>query len=146
MKLNWGHYVTIGFTGFVIFILFMVYRSYQHKNELVSPDYYAQEIAFQDVIDKKTNAAKLNSDILWEKTDEGLLFHYPLLGDQISGEIYVFRPSDKSLDVRYEISMDEDRNQFIEAADMVKGKYVIKIDWKAGGIGFFTEGDLYIIE
>lgn len=124
----------------------MVYRSYQHKNELVAEDYYAQEIAFQEVIDKKTNAAKLNHDIQWEKLEEGLLFHYPELGDQISGEIYIFRPSDKSLDVRYEISMDKERNQFIEAANMVKGKYVIKIDWQAGGIGFFTEGELYIIE
>ena len=55
MKLNWGHYIVIGFIGFVILILFMVFRSYQHNNDLVSEDYYAEEIAFQDVIDKKSN-------------------------------------------------------------------------------------------
>ena len=101
MKLNWGHYIVIGFIGFVILILFMVFRSYQHNNDLVSEDYYAEEIAFQDVIDKKTNAAKLITNIFWEKTEIGLLFHYPDMGEQISGEIYIFRPSDKSLDVKY---------------------------------------------
>jgi len=146
MKLNWGHYVVIGFMGFVVLILFMVYRSYQLKNELVSEDYYAQEIAFQDVIDKKTNASKLKENIIWEKTDNGLLFRYPDLGTEIKGEIYIFRPSDKSLDAHFEISVNKDHQQFIEMKNMTKGKYIIKIDWTVGEIEFFTEGLLFMIK
>ena len=72
MKLNWGHYIVITFTAFVLLIGFMVYRSFQHNNDLVADDYYAKELQFQDVIDRQKRANDLEQNITWERAEDGL--------------------------------------------------------------------------
>ena len=146
MKLNWGHYITISFVAFVLLILYMVFRSYQHTNDLVAEDYYAKEIKFQDVIDKKTRAAALPIDITWESKEGGILITYPEMESDISGEILLFRPSDKSKDVIFEVSLNEMGEQYIKEGSFIHGKYLIQIDWKSGGIEYFTEGTAYVIQ
>ncbi len=66
MKLNWGTAVVIAMISFMVFILTFVYRSavmdeYQH--ELVSEDYYGDELHYQEEIDKLNNASALEVDV-----------------------------------------------------------------------------------
>ena len=146
MKLHWGHYIAISFTAFVLLILYMVYRSYQHDNELVSEDYYAQEIEFQSIIDKKANAATLEIDISWKSVDGGILVTYPAMENKISGEISLMRPSDKSKDLKAEINVNADNRQFLKDESFIPGKYLIYFDWKSGSEEYYTDGTAYIIQ
>ena len=146
MKLNWGHYITISFVAFVMLIMYMVFRSFQHTNDLVAEDYYAQEIKFQDVIDKKANASALPVDIKWESKSGGVLISYPDMESAITGKILMFRPSDKSKDIIFDIAPGEKKEQFIKDDSFIHGKYLIQIDWKSGGVEYFTEGTAYIIQ
>ena len=146
MKLNWGHYIAISFTLFVMLILYMVYRSYQNNHDLVAEDYYKQEIEFQNVIDKKSRAEALEHNVTWESQNQGILLSFPELGKEIEGEIRLFRPSDKSKDVSFKILLDDKNQQFLKDASFVHGKYLIYIDWKAGEAEYFTEGTAYVIQ
>lgn len=146
MKLNWGHYIAITFVAFVLLILYMVFRSYQHTNDLVAEDYYAKEIKFQDVIDKKARASALAVDIQWESKEGGILISYPEMETSISGKILMFRPSDKSRDMEFDVAPDEKKEQFIKDNSFIHGKYLIQIDWKSGEEEYFTEGTAYIIQ
>ena len=146
MKLNWGHYIAISFIAFVVLILSMVYRSYQHKNDLVAEDYYAKEIKFQDIIDKKARTAALPIDIKWESKEGGILIKYPEMDSPISGEILMFRPSDKNKDILFEIAPNESGEQFIRDESFINGKYIIQIDWKSGGEEYFSEGSAYVVQ
>ena len=143
MKLNWGHYIVITIALFLGLIGYMVMRSFTHNNDLVSEDYYAQEIEFQNVIDKKKNASELDQDITWSSKDGGIEFRYPDM-ENIQGTILLMRPSNKIYDREEEIVVNEDGRQMINAKDLIKGKYLIKIDWRSGGVEYYTEGSVFV--
>ena len=56
MKFNWGHKILGIYFVFITGIAFMVVMSSRQKIDLVTPDYYAEEIKFQEKIDEKNNA------------------------------------------------------------------------------------------
>ena len=60
-KFTWGHGMVLALAGFIAFILGMIFfytRGYQ-TSEMVSENYYEDELIYQDVIDAKTAAASL---------------------------------------------------------------------------------------
>jgi hypothetical protein len=124
----------------------MVFKSFQLNNDLVSEDYYAKEIKFQDVIDKTNNAEALDENITWESANGGILVTFPELNNTITGEIILFRPSDKSKDLSFEIEIDENHQQFLTHENIIHGKYLIQIDWMAGQSEFYTEGSAYVAQ
>ena len=63
MNLNWGHGIVATIVAFVLMMSFMVYKAVGESFDLVSPDYYAQEIAYQGKIDKLNRSAKLTEKI-----------------------------------------------------------------------------------
>ena len=146
MKLNWGHYILISFILFVLLILYMVFRTFQTDNELISEDYYANELKFQDVIDKKQNAALLEKDISWKSIDGGLELSFPELSQAITGKIVMIRPSDQSKDISFDIELDENGIQRIKDESLIYGKYLIQIDWKSGAAEYYTEGSAFILK
>ena len=134
MKLNWGTAVVIAMISFIVFILTFVYRSavmdeYQH--ELVSEDYYGDELHYQEEIDKLNNASALEVDVTLIRTADGLTLRFPegLQPDKISGSIYLQRPSNKSLDLRMPIELIEN-DLLIPDENLASGKYLVIIDWK----------------
>ena len=134
MKLNWGTAVVIAMISFMVFILTFVYRSavmdeYQH--ELVSEDYYGDELHYQEEIDKLNNASTLEVDLTLMRTADGLILRFPegLQPDNISGSIYLQRPSNKSLDLRMPIEIIEN-DLLIPDENLASGKYLVIVDWK----------------
>lgn len=134
--MNWGTGVVIAMVSFMVFILTFVYRSvvmdkYQH--ELVSEDYYKDELHYQEEIDKMNNAGRLETDIQLVSSKEGITVVFPsdLDPGEISGTIRCQRPSNQKLDLKLEIELSENR-QLISAERLVPGKYQIIVDWKYG--------------
>jgi hypothetical protein len=56
--MNWGYKILFVYLAFVAGILLMVFKSSIQKRDLVTPDYYAKELKYQQRIDavKKTQA------------------------------------------------------------------------------------------
>jgi len=136
IRINWGTGIVIAMVSFMIFILTFVYKSiamdkYQH--ELVSEDYYGDELHYQEEIDKLNNAKSLLKDIVLSNTEEGVKIYFPLEFDQdsISGSVYFQRLSNEKLDFTEDIALN-DHTQLISADKLVPGKWIVKVDWKAG--------------
>ena len=49
--MSWGKILLVAYVTFVGVMLFMVVKSFQQDYDLVTPDYYAAELKFQDQID-----------------------------------------------------------------------------------------------
>jgi len=146
MKLNWGHYIFISFAVFVLLILYMVFRSYQTNNDLVSEDYYVQELDYQTVIDKSKRADSLAQDIRWVSEAQGIKIIYPSQLNDIVGSIHLIRPSDKELDLRIDIQQDTANSQIIPMSALHRGKYIIQVDWSHEAVEYFTEGVVFVSE
>ena len=147
MKMNWGTGIVIAMISFIVFILTFVYRSvavddYQH--ELVSEDYYKDELLYQQEIDKMNKASELEANLSLSRTSEGLVVYFPaeLDASKISGTVRLQRPSNKNLDI--ELAIDLDGNELLIPEDrLVSGKYQVIIDWKHGGAECLFKDEIF---
>ena len=147
MKVNWGTAIVIAMIAFIVFILTFVYRSavmdeYQH--ELVSEDYYGDELHYQEEIDKINNASKLEVDLTMVRTADGLTFRFPedLEPEKISGTISLQRPSNKSLDLKMPIELT-DSDFLIPDQNWASGKYIIVVDWKHQNSEYMFKDEIF---
>jgi len=136
--MHWGHGIAIFFTCFVAFMIFMVVKSFQQNIDLVTENYYEQELKFQQQIDKITNAKALDAPVAVKFENDGLTITFPEL-DDIQGEIQVFRPSDAQFDLIRKIDLDGHSRQSISTASIPAGFYRVKINWSSGDKEFYSE-------
>lgn len=134
MKFNWGTGIVLAFIGFISFIMFFVVKmssNHEYDHDLVTDNYYQQELEFQDNIEKQKNAKELKENISWEKTEEGILIQFPkdLEIKNITGKVFLYRPSNKQLDFETPISLS-DFNLLIPDKRLLDGRWNIIVDWQ----------------
>ena len=134
IKLNWGTGIVIAMALFMTFILQYVYRAVSNSDnhyELVSEDYYKDELYYQQEINKINDASKLDKNVTVKRIKEGFLVTFPINMDvaKIKGNIYFQRPSDKNLDFEQDISLKEHK-LLIKHNNLVAGKWNVRVDWK----------------
>ncbi|HID39929.1 MAG TPA: hypothetical protein EYP36_10515 [Calditrichaeota bacterium] len=148
MRFTWGHAaIAIPVTIVVVFTTVLI-RSMadEHKTELVTKDYYAKELAFQDQIDQTKNALLFHTVMEWTDNEKG--FELKLTGDyspeNVTGTFKAFRPSSKSLDFDEPIQLDSNGVQSISANKFQIGKYQIQISWNVDGTDCYLEKNIFI--
>ncbi len=141
MTLNWGHKITLGFSAFVVFMFFMVYKSMRTDFQLVSKEYYKDELAYQQVIDGTNRANQLSSAVSVTQTNEALTIQLPgeMKGKKISGNIWLYCPTNDKLDQRLTFTADANARYQLNRKTIAAGNYVVKINWTADGTAFYNE-------
>lgn len=134
MKINWGTGIILAFIGFIGFIMYFIITmnvNDKYNHDLVIEDYYAQELTYQNDVNKLKNSKKLKENIEYKKTDEGLLICFPSNIDykKITGKIFLYRPSNKQLDFETTLSLSESY-LLIPDRRLVGGLWNIIIDWQ----------------
>lgn len=146
--MNWGKGITITIILFVSFIMYLVFTCMKQTDiNLVSADYYEQEIAYQQVIDKKNNLEKLGGKpVIAVLSPQQLVLDMSGLSswDKSEGSIYMFRPSNPSLDQRFELSLDGEGKQVITIDRIASGKWIAKISWSRLGTEYYYEQTVMI--
>lgn len=147
MKMNWGTGVVIAMILFMAFILSFVYKSVvmkEYQHELMSEDYYRDELHYQEEIDKINNASELEENVKIIRSENGILIEFPegLDSDQITGKISLLRPSNKKLDLIVDIALKSSK-QLIQEDQLVSGKYLVIIDWKNGEDEYMFKDNLF---
>ncbi|TGV02649.1 FixH family protein [Flavivirga rizhaonensis] len=137
MKINWGTGIVIAFIGFISFIMYFIITMNvddAYDYDLVTEDYYAEELEYQKDIDKLKNAKHLNENITYKKSVEGLIISFPNNIDfkKITGNVFLYRPSNKHLDFETTISLSKP-TLLIPDNRLVDGRWNIKIDWQYNG-------------
>jgi hypothetical protein len=137
MKINWGTGIVIAFISFIGFILYLVItmstnKKYEH--DLVTEEYYKEELQYQNEINKLNNAKNLNTNIVYNKTNEGIVIQFPkdFDAEKITGKMFLYRPSNKQLDFETTISLSK-TYLLIPDKRLVDGRWDIKIDWQYNG-------------
>jgi len=135
LRFTWGTGIVIAMLAFMIFILSFVYKSIamdEYQHELVSEDYYKDELHYQEEIDKLNNSNSLSKNIELVNSKEGITITFPddIAQESIIGSIYFQRLSNEKLDFTEQIKLT-DHNQLIPVEKLVSGKWIIKIDWES---------------
>ncbi len=134
MKINWGTGIVLAFIGFISFIMYFIITmnvNNKYNHDLVTEDYYAEELDYQNDINKLTNAKDLSQNITYKKSAEGLIINFPDDIDytKIKGKVFLYRPSNKQLDFDTAISLSKPY-LLIPDNRLVDGRWNIKIDWQ----------------
>lgn len=134
-NLNAGHGVIIGLGSFILFILFMIFifPNGQKNSDVISENYYEEELLYQDVIDAKNNADNLVEKPTYAQSPEGITITFPTnikpSKKQISFNL--FRTNDSNLDVKKELELPANKTFVIPAGILAAGSYTLKLKWKA---------------
>ncbi|MDN5205048.1 FixH family protein [Fulvivirgaceae bacterium BMA10] len=141
--MNWGKGIILTFIVFALFIFSAVYICMRQDINLVTKDYYKQELAYQSQIDRINNSQHLREkpELKFHHDTKTAELRFPgeLSIDFDKGKILFFRPSNAKLDVTHEINLDSDGTQSIDLSDFKKGLWKAKISWKSGEKEYFRE-------
>lgn len=148
MKFNWGIGIAMLYTGFVIGILTLVVMSSRQKVDLVTENYYEEELGFQRRIDKIERTKALAKPLLWGVNHEGIQLQFPenMKGKTITGKVKLYCPSDNRKDREFAIHPSADMGQLIASKQLVPGRYKLQVEWQADSIAYWNEGAVVISE
>lgn len=146
MKINWGTGIVIAFVAFIAFILyFVIMMNIQDRAEhdLVTEDYYKAELGYQTEIDAEQNAKALEEGLTILRIDPGLRIQFPLnqRGKEISGTVFLYRPSNKQLDFDLPIS-PSDSHLLIPDERLLDGRWNIKVFWEYDGTSYLHKENI----
>ena len=100
-KLHWGHGLAIALGCFMIFILFLifVFPMGKQNSEMISNNYYEEELEYQKVIDAKKNADQLSQKPFFAQLPYGIRIAFPKetidAGQQVHFELYSTNDKEK---------------------------------------------------
>jgi len=137
--MSWGTKIAFLYLSFATMIGVMVYKSVTQSVDLVAPNYYEQELKYQDKIDGINNLKAQSNAIFIDQKEANVTFSFSKEMGAPRGRILFFKPDNASSDFETEIKTDNEGVQTIETKDLTKGTYLVKIDWKIGDKKFFKE-------
>lgn len=141
MKMNWGTGITIfmviymaGVTGVVIF-------SFQQDVNLVTEDYYQQELVYEDQITRIKNADALpeKPSVELVKAADAVRLTFPSSIIPEEGTVLFFRPSDFTKDKNYKLALNDNNTQAFDFTDMATGMWKVKLEWELAGKSYYQE-------
>lgn len=143
--MSWGNKLLVVFIVFATLIGTLVYKCTQANFELVTKDYYGEELKFQDQIDGVNNANKISSVTINQSADE-LSVQMPkeLNGKKISGQAWFYCPNNSTNDRKISLNADDNGNIIIAKNQLAKTKYLLKLSWKTADENFYNEQSVEI--
>ena len=143
--MSWGNKLIMVFVVFAALMATLVYKATQTKFELVSKDYYQEELRYQDKIDGAGNAA-LEAPLLVRLKDGSVFLEFPELQKKsnITGEAWFYCSVDASKDNRIALNVNTLGIQQIDVKTFRKGNYVVKISYEANGKKYYSAHPLRI--
>ncbi len=146
MKWNWGTKLLISMIVFMLFLIVFFVLMTRQTYHLVERDYYPRGLEYQKKIDKSTNAKSLEEKVIIENNSEYLLFRFQSFFDpsEISGTIHLYRPSDANGDAKLPIKPDSLGQILYPVKNLIKGRYIVKIDYKYDDREYYEEKSVFI--
>jgi nitrogen fixation protein FixH len=122
-------------------ISYMVYRCMKTPVNLVSEQYYKDELAYQDVIDGTKQANALSSRVELGEAGGAVRVRLPreMQGKAVTGTIFFYCPSDVARDRHVDLRMDGTGLQEIARGVVLNGHYTVKVSWKTAGVNYYTQ-------
>ena len=146
MKIGWGTGIVIAIVAFMSFILYLVITMSTDNNfshDLVTEQYYQQELEYQQEINAEKNLRNLEEKITLQKNSEGLKIKFPTKfnNEKIEGKVFLYRPSNKQLDFEIPISTS-DTYLLVPEQRLLNGRWNIKISWKHKNTDYLFKKEL----
>jgi len=135
------------FIVFAIGMIYLVYRCIHVNTDLVTKEYYKDELKYQDVIDGTRMANALSEKVQLNQDNEAITVQLPdeMKNERVSGIIWFYCAADAKKDRHISIEMDADAMQQISKKVLRPGSYTVKLNWKSNNKNYYTEQTFTIL-
>ena len=145
MKIHWGYKIMIVYLFFVVGIVVLVIKSTMQKFELVQPDYYADELKYQTVIDASQRAKNFQVELNVQKQAGKLNIMLPkeFSNKKVTGKAHLYYAADIQKDI---VKKFETNNGAftIETFSTTKGNYTLKLEVMKEGVSYYYEQKIFL--
>lgn len=125
--MNWGKGIIVALALFVGFILFLVITLMRQDVDLVSEDYYKQEIDYEARIQKEQNGLNSAAKIKIVDQKSFVIIQLPDSIALTNVLVNLKRPNDEKLDKSFKI--EGTKTFMLPKASLEKGKYDLTIEY-----------------
>jgi nitrogen fixation protein FixH len=139
----WPLGIVLAFVIFISGTAGLIVLACAHRTDLVSADYYEQELRYQGQMDRLENAQRLNqpATVTYNAGRNQIIVSLPPehARQTATGHIQLYRPSAAGLDRTLNLQLDANGVQTIDAAGLRAGLWKVKVLWNAGGREYFID-------
>ncbi|MBK5280183.1 MAG: FixH family protein [Bacteroidia bacterium] len=142
--MNFGKWIVVSFISFALFIGVLVAICVRQDVNLVSKNYYQEELKHGEKMQQISNANLLldQPDIIVNRDQVEL--HFGRLLEVENGQILFMRPSNSRLDQIYKVESSVYNVQRFRRSDFEVGHYRAQFKWSMEGKDYFYEKTIVI--
>lgn len=144
----WPLGIVLAFGVFLTGTAALITFACTQKVDLVTPDYYEQEIKFQRQLDRLQRTAHLSDQarVTYDGDTRRLLITLPAghAGAATTGRVQGYRPSAMELDRQWKLELDAHGAQSVDAATWPPGLWKIRIQWTVQNQEYFTDQSVVV--
>jgi nitrogen fixation protein FixH len=142
----WPFGILTAFGLFFVGMATAVTIALTHGENLVSPNYYEQELKYQDQINAAAHAGAAGATVRLDAAAGRMIVSVPVgqLKQNLTGKISFYRANDPTLDREVVFAPGADGTQTFKAAGFVAGLWRVRVAWSAGGQDYFLEQKIKI--
>jgi hypothetical protein len=137
--MSWGKGIVIAFIAFGLFIGALVTVCVRQDISLVSKNYYAEELMYQEQIDRLNNAAALTERPSMVIRAGKLEVWFEGFERLEEGELVLTRPSDPRYDAKFTVNAGSDAVRVFDLSTYPNGLYNTALRWKMDGKEFLFQ-------
>jgi hypothetical protein len=140
--MSWSKGILMAFVFFAVFIISLVIVCVRQDISLVSKDYYQEEIAYQEQIERMRNAMALQQKPVISVANNFVKIDSVDFHQLEKGKLNLFCPSDAGFDKSFDLNSAS--SQKFDLGKMKKGFYKARLLWSVNGKEFFIEQSITI--
>ncbi len=136
--MNFGRWILVAFIFFALFMTTLVTVCVKEDIGLVSKNYYADELVYQQKLDQVKNASQLSTQPKISVEGSLLKIDFGGVGQIQKGQLALLCPSDPSKDQQFEIASTEGEQTF-QLRENGHGLYRAGLKWIMDDKEYYVE-------
>lgn len=138
----WPAAIIAFFIVFATFIACFIIWAVRQNQDLVSENYYENEVRYQQQLDrvKRTQSLATQTAVTFDPSRKNILITVPAgQAPGASGRIRFYRPSNARLDHDVPMTLNAAGTQLVDTQALAAGLWKIRVEWSAGGQDYFFD-------
>ncbi|MFN3875447.1 MAG: FixH family protein [Flavobacteriales bacterium] len=138
--MNWGKGLALSLIAFAGMMAAFGIAGARRNEQLVTNEYYADELRYQERIDARERANGLSAPVDMRIADDRMELRFPaeLAGRRITGTLTLLRPNDARADRRLAVAADSAGVFVSEPLTLRPGRYDASLEWLVDGVAYHT--------
>jgi hypothetical protein len=143
--MNWGYKIILVYAVFVGGIVLMVVKSGSQNVDLVRPDYYEEELKYQETIDATRRANALSTKVTIKVKHDSLYISFPpeMKQGSFKANVWLYCIADVKKDLHTDFTSTDGMIRF-GLPPTNKGLHDVKVSWVFNSMAYYTEQKLFI--